>query len=173
MHLSGHIETPIGEMTAIVNGDGALVRLDFVGDTRADADWQPPNGIIPNDDAIAHVAAQIAAYFRRDLQVFDLPLAPVGNTFLREAWSHLAKVPYGTTITYGDLAQRLDKPTSARAIGRANAINPISIIVPCHRVIGANGKLTGYSGGLERKAALLRHEGVNVGWPDDESNRLF
>lgn len=173
MHFSGNIETPIGPMTAIVNGDGALVRLDFVGDTRADAGWQPPNGIIPNDDAIAHVAAQITAYFRRELQVFDLALAPARNAFLREAWLHLAKVPYGTTITYGDLAQRLDRPTSARAIGRANAINPISIIVPCHRVIAANGKLTGYSGGLEKKAALLRLEGVNIGWDANHQGLLL
>ncbi|WP_168927563.1 methylated-DNA--[protein]-cysteine S-methyltransferase [Paracoccus sp. (in: a-proteobacteria)] len=173
MHFLGNIETPIGRVQAIVNGGGALVRLDFEGDTRADADWQPSDGIVPEDDAVAHVAAQLAAYFRRELQVFDLPLAPVGNAFLREAWSHLARVPYGTTITYGDLAQRLDKPTSARAIGRANAINPISIIVPCHRVIGADGKLTGYSGGLERKAALLRLEGVNAGWAGHEPARLL
>lgn len=173
MHFSGNIETPIGPMTAIVNGDGALVRLDFVGDTRAAADWQSSDGVIQKDDAVAHVAAQIAAYFRGDLKVFDLRLAPVGNAFLQEAWSHLAKVPYGTTITYGNLAQRLDKPTSARAIGRANAINPISIIVPCHRVIGANGKLTGYSGGLDKKAALLRLEGVNAGWTGREPTLLL
>ncbi|WP_282186080.1 methylated-DNA--[protein]-cysteine S-methyltransferase [Ochrobactrum sp. Marseille-Q0166] len=173
MHFLGKIETPIGQMTAIVNRNGALVRLDFVGDTRAGADWQPPGALVQKDDAVAHVAAQIAAYFRRELKIFRIPLAPAGNVFLQEAWSQLAKVPYGTTITYGDLAQRLDKPTSARAIGRANAINPISIIVPCHRVIGANGKLTGYSGGLEKKAALLRLENVNAGWDGHDPARLL
>lgn len=173
MYFAGEIETPIGKMSAIVNGDGALVRLDFEGDSRAESDRQPPHGIVQDDDAVAHVRMQVAAYFRRELQVFDLRLAPAGNAFLREAWSHLAKVPYGTTITYGELAQRLYRPTSARAIGRANAINPISIIVPCHRVIGANGKLTGYSGGLEKKAALLRLEGVNAGWVEPVPPRLL
>lgn len=173
MHFAGNIETPIGHMTAIVNGDGALVRLDFVGDTRADAGWHPPGGIVREEGAVTHVAAQIAAYFRRDLEVFSLPLAPAGNSFLRKAWSHLAKVPYGTTITYGELARRLDPPTSARAIGRANAINPLSIIIPCHRVVGANGKLTGYSGGLERKAALLELEGIDVARTRYETARLL
>lgn len=138
------------------------------GDTRADVDWQSSDLLIHEDDAVAHVAAQITAYFRRELKIFDLPIAPTSNPFLQKAWSHLVKVPYGTTITYGDLAQRLDKPTSARAIGRANAVNPISIIVPCHRVIAASGKLTGYSGGLEKKAALLRLERDNASWVDDE-----
>lgn len=148
-------------MTAIVDGSGALVRLDFHDDNRASAP-RPKAEIVHDDGAVAHVQEQIAAYFRRELRVFDLPLAPIGNAFLLDAWSHLTKIAYGTTTTYGALAQRLTKPTSARAMGRANAVNPISIVVPCHRLLGADGKLTGYSGGLGRKASLLRLEGVDT-----------
>lgn len=173
MHYKGEIETPIGQMTAIVSDDGTLVRLDFKNDIRAQAYRKSPQDIVQNDDAVAHVAAQIAAYFRREIRAFDLSLAPTGSAFLQETWSHLAKVPYGTTTTYSELARRLDKPTTARAIGRANAINPISIIVPCHRVIGVTGGLTGYGGGLERKAALLRLEGEIADWDTQEIDRLL
>ncbi|MGO4839631.1 methylated-DNA--[protein]-cysteine S-methyltransferase, partial [Rhizobiaceae sp. 2RAB30] len=107
-------------MIAIVDGGGALVRLDFHDDNRASAP-RPKAEIVHNDDAVAHVQEQITAFFRRELRVFDLPLAPIGNAFLLDAWSHLTKVAYGTTTTYGALAQRLTKPTSARAMGRANA----------------------------------------------------
>lgn len=173
MHYAGKIETPIGQMTAIVDGEGALVRLDFSGDSQAATSSRSSESIFWDNDAVLHVNLQIAAYFRRELEVFNLRLAPLGNSFLQEAWSHLAQVPYGTTTTYGELARRLDKPTSARAIGRANAINPISIVLPCHRVLGANGKLTGYSGGLERKAALLRLEGSSGAWAENNSDRLL
>lgn len=173
MNFAGRIETPIGMMLAIVNDIGALVRLDFVEDTSVEVDAQYSHGVIWDNDAVFHVNAQIAAYFRCELESFNLALAPEGNWFLREAWSHLSKVPYGTTTTYGELARRLNKPTSARAIGRANAINPISIVLPCHRIIGANGKLTGYSGGVERKAALLRLEGATKTWAVNNPDRLL
>ncbi len=178
--FAGYIETPLGAMLAIVDAAGALVRLDFADDTRMQRPTGPAgepgvepgieqavelgNGVagkaIRDDGAVAPVARQLEEYFAGERRRFTLPLAPHGNAFLHEAWARLSEVPYGSIISYGELAKRLSKPTSARAIGRANAVNPISIIVPCHRVIGADGRLTGYGGGLERKAALLRLEGV-------------
>ena len=156
---SGCIRTPIGELTVIVNDQGAVMRLDFENDSRV----HPANAQIPvtrhDDAAVRHVAEQIHEYFARERRHFDLTLAPLGTPFLKAAWQELAKVPYGTVVTYGELAERAGYRGSARAFGRVNAINPISIIVPCHRVIGANGKLTGFSGGLAKKEALLRLEG--------------
>lgn len=158
-YYSGNIETPIGTMIAIVNDHGAVMRLDFDNDSRVHS----PQTQIPvtrhDDNAVSHIAEQIGEYFARERRVFDLTLAPLGTPFLKAAWLELSKVPYGMVISYGELASRAGHFGSARAFGRVNAINPISIIVPCHRVIGANGKLTGFSGGLAKKEALLRLEG--------------
>lgn len=154
------IDTPLGVMIALVDDRGALQYLEFLDDeVHEPLLW---NGVELRRDAaaVAPVARQLGEYFAGRRKVFDLPLAPQGNAFLQEAWLHLRQVPYGTTLSYGELALRLNRKTSARAIGRANAVNPISIIVPCHRIIGANGSLTGYAGGLERKQALLELEGV-------------
>lgn len=101
---------------------------------------------------------QLAAYFAGDLKSFDLPLAAVGTPFQQRVWAELARIPYGETCSYLDVAQRLGDPKAVRAVGLANGRNPIAIIVPCHRVIGANGKLTGYAGGLWRKERLLSLE---------------
>src|SRR5262249_8276001 len=101
---------------------------------------------------------QLAAYFAGRLTEFDLPLAMEGTDFQRRVWQELREIPYGVTISYGELAKRVGNPNGSRAVGLANGHNPISIIVPCHRVIGSNGKLTGYGGGLPRKAALLDFE---------------
>jgi methylated-DNA-[protein]-cysteine S-methyltransferase len=107
----------------------------------------------------ARVRKQLEAYFAGERVAFDVPLDPDGATpFRRSVWSALLEIPYGATVTYGELARRLGVPTAARAVGAANGSNPISIIVPCHRVIGSGGSLTGYAGGLERKRYLLRHE---------------
>jgi methylated-DNA-[protein]-cysteine S-methyltransferase len=103
---------------------------------------------------------QLSAYFARELQEFDFPLMLHGTPFQLEVWRALLEVPYGSTTTYSELAHQIGRPRSVRAVGQANARNPISIIVPCHRVISSNGKLTGYGGGLDRKAALLALEGV-------------
>ena len=104
------------------------------------------------------VKGQLAAYFEGRLTDFDLPLAMQGTEFQRRVWDALREIPYGTTTSYGELARRVGNPNGSRAVGLANGHNPISIIVPCHRVIGSNGKLTGYGGGLPRKAALLDFE---------------
>ncbi len=106
------------------------------------------------------VSDRLEAYFRGDFAgLNDIPVSPGGTDFQQEVWFNLRSIAPGTTITYGGLADRLRKPKSARAVGMTNSLNPIAIILPCHRVIGANGKLTGYAGGLDRKRWLLHHEG--------------
>jgi methylated-DNA-[protein]-cysteine S-methyltransferase len=117
------------------------------------------------DDAALHfVSRQLDAYFEGDLQTFDLPLAMAGTPFQKQVWQGLLAIPYGETISYAELARRISRPGASRAVGAANGRNPIGIIVPCHRVIGANGTLTGYGGGLDRKEWLISHEaGVKGG----------
>jgi methylated-DNA-[protein]-cysteine S-methyltransferase len=112
---------------------------------------------------LAETARQLGEYFAGARRVFELPLAPAGSPFQQSVWEALLDIPYGQTRTYGDVARRLGLPLSAsRAVGAANGANPIPVVVPCHRVIGAGGRLTGYGGGLERKEALLRLEGVRT-----------
>ena len=101
---------------------------------------------------------QLSDYFTGALTQFDLPLSPQGTPFQKRVWAALKTIPYGATLSYGELAQQIGQPQAARAVGLANGRNPVSIIVPCHRVVGANGKLTGYGGGVERKQWLLNHE---------------
>lgn len=123
--------------------------------------WQLQQIQSPDDhihQLLQQTSAQLAAYFRRELQQFDLPLAPGGTPFQRQVWQQLCQVPYGSTDSYGALASRLGKPSAMRAVGAANGRNPIAIIVPCHRVIAANGRLTGYAGGLSHKLWLLQFE---------------
>jgi len=108
--------------------------------------------------------AQIEAYFSGRLQNFDLPLAPQGTDFQQRVWQALRQIPFGKTASYQDIARAVGNPKAVRAVGGANHHNPIAIIIPCHRVIGADGKLTGYGGGLWRKEWLLRHEGS---WPEE------
>jgi len=107
---------------------------------------------------LAETAKQLTAYFAGELTAFDLPLAPVGTAFQRIVWSALVEIPFAETWTYGELARTIGRPSASRAVGTANSKNPISIIVPCHRVIGANGDLTGYAGGMDAKRWLLDHE---------------
>ncbi len=145
-------------MIAVFDQHGALLRLDFEDDVHRLA---VAHGLdaLPHDAAAATVlGGQLAAYFNGKRFHFALPLAPRGSAFLQRAWQQLACNRYGTTATYGQIAQLLRPPSSARAIGRANAINPLSIIIPCHRVLAANGGLAGYSAGLGRKARLLAFE---------------
>lgn len=117
-------------------------------------DWKRDDNARP----LAEARRQLAAYFAGELTEFDLPLNLIGTEFQKTVWQELQSIPYGVTISYRELAERVGNPNSSRAVGAANGRNPISIIVPCHRVIGANGKLTGYGGGMERKEWLLAHE---------------
>jgi methylated-DNA-[protein]-cysteine S-methyltransferase len=114
--------------------------------------------VTEDDSQFDDVVAQLGEYFRGSRLAFDLPLAPTGTEFQKRVWQELLKIPYGYTQSYGALAKCVGNPAASRAVGLANGRNPISIIVPCHRVIGANGSLTGYGGGLEAKKWLLEHE---------------
>ena len=113
----------------------------------------------PEEPLLVNCARQLAEYFSGARRVFDLPLHPVGTAFRMKVWAALQQIPYGQTITYGELARRVGNERGSRAVGGANHHNPISIIIPCHRVIGTDGSLTGYGGGLDMKEALLRLEG--------------
>jgi methylated-DNA-[protein]-cysteine S-methyltransferase len=110
------------------------------------------------DHGRSEIARQLSEYFRGTRRTFDLPLAPDGSEFQKRVWAELVRIPFGETISYSELAQTIGVPGSARAVGRANATNPIWLIVPCHRVIGANGSLTGYAGGLDLKKRMLMWE---------------
>lgn len=148
------VDSPVGELTMV--GDGiALSGLYFPGHTRRPV--QETFGD-RDDQAFGPAVEQLGEYFAGQRTEFDVPLAPHGNTFQRKVWAQLALIPYGQTRSYGQLAVLLGDPGLARAVGSANGQNPISILVPCHRVVGADGRLTGYAGGLERKAFLLELE---------------
>lgn len=145
------LDSPIGPLT-LVEEDGALAGV-YMTEQRH---LPKPARLGGSDNAVLPaVREQLDAYFARDLRDFDVPLAPGGTPFQARVWAALREVPYGSTCTYADLAAAIGRPTAVRAVGAANGRNPISIVVPCHRVIGANGSLTGYGGGLERKRLLL------------------
>jgi methylated-DNA-[protein]-cysteine S-methyltransferase len=148
------IDSPVGDLT-VVAADGAITGLYFATHLRA-----PARDAIGDhtDDGFGEVTRQLGEYFAGARTVFDLPLAPVGNEFQQRVWALLTTIPYGETRSYGDLAKALGDPGLAQAVGSANGRNPISIIVPCHRVVGADGSLTGYAGGLDRKRYLLELE---------------
>jgi methylated-DNA-[protein]-cysteine S-methyltransferase len=116
------------------------------------------DGTVP---LLSAAVRQLTEYFAGTRREFDLPLRLQGTTFQTRVWRELSEIPYGQTWSYGQLAHRIEKPSASRAVGLANGRNPISILVPCHRVIGADGSLTGYGGGLERKRWLLAHEGLH------------
>jgi methylated-DNA-[protein]-cysteine S-methyltransferase len=118
----------------------------------------------PDDGRFAAVAAQLDAYFAGELTRFDVALSARGTAFEQRVWDALVEIPYGETVSYGELARELGAPGAARAVGHANARNPISIIVPCHRVVGSTGRLTGYAGGLDAKRKLLDHERGVSSW---------
>jgi methylated-DNA-[protein]-cysteine S-methyltransferase len=148
------LDSPIGPLTLVAE-NGTLTKL-FMDSQRHAPD--PASFGDPGDPAgepFASAAAQLTAYFAGELSEFDLPLAPDGTQFQRQVWSALRQIPYGTTMSYGELADKLGKPGASRAVGLANGRNPIAIVVPCHRVIGSDGSLTGYGGGLDRKQFLL------------------
>jgi len=153
--------TPIGALFIAVNDRGALLRLLFAGRRSRDeltAGLDPP--IEWSARRCAHVVRQMEEYFRRERRDFDLKIELQGTPFQKRVWNELQRIPFGETISYRQLAERLGRPTATRAVGRANATNPISLVVPCHRVIGADGSLTGFGGGIDVKRSLLQHEGA-------------
>jgi methylated-DNA-[protein]-cysteine S-methyltransferase len=146
------VGSPIGELLLVGDGE-SLTGLDF-GPADVRPGWRREPG------AFADASDQLGAYFAGDLRTFDLPLAPTGTRFQRQVWDALTAIPYGETTSYGELAESIGRPGSARAVGAANGRNPIAIVVPCHRVIGADRTLTGYAGGLDAKLTLLTLEGA-------------
>ena len=164
MTCAAALASPLGPFWVATTDCGAIVRAGF--GTRAEAVRHGPDALADADwDAAApgEAVRQLGAYFAGTRRAFDLALAPVGTPFQREVWDALGAVGFGRTLSYGALAARVGRPKGAQAVGRANGQNPIAVIVPCHRVVGADGALVGYAGGLDRKAALLAHEGAAVG----------
>jgi len=148
------MESPVGPLTLVTDDDVLCgLYMDYQRHLPDTTTFGPRD-----DTAAPDVKAQLTAYFAGDLKEFDLPLALLGTDFQRRVWQELRTIPYGETTSYGELAERLGRPTAARAVGLANGKNPISIIVPCHRVVGSTGSLTGYGGGLPRKRYLLDFE---------------
>jgi methylated-DNA-[protein]-cysteine S-methyltransferase len=149
--------SPIGELT-IVADDEAIVSIRF----DAERDRRQPDVVaaaeLPEHRVLRRAVEQLREYFHGDRTEFDLPLAPIGTPFQLDAWSALRSIPFGTTMSYGEQAAVMGDRRKARAVGAANGRNPIPIVVPCHRVVGSNGHLTGFAGGIEAKAWLLDHE---------------
>ena len=149
------IDSPIGKLTTFVNGDGSVVSVHF-----GEAD---PGGAQLSPDKTRVVDEQLRQYFNGERKDFELQLSPRGTDFQHQVWKLLEEIPFGETRSYGQLANQLGNQGASRAVGRANATNPIAIIVPCHRVIGTNGTLTGYAGGLSMKEKLLAFEQGRTG----------
>ncbi|WP_294140800.1 methylated-DNA--[protein]-cysteine S-methyltransferase [uncultured Sanguibacteroides sp.] len=142
----------------LVEKDERLVRL-WLGNRIS---LVPEEIEIKETPLIREAKSQLDAYFAKRLQIFDLPLAPEGSVFQMKIWELLMSIPYGNTITYGELAKRAGDKNACRAVGMANSRNPLPVFIPCHRVVGAGGKLTGYTGGLEVKMKLLQVEGIEL-----------
>jgi methylated-DNA-[protein]-cysteine S-methyltransferase len=157
------VEGPCGPLLCVVDEAGAVVRIEFGNgrDAQKVTERMQDRGIEVLEDPArtAEVRRQLTEYFAGDRREFDLTLAPVGTPFERSVWDELRKIPFGETRSYGEIAQALGRPGAARAVGRANGANPIPIVVPCHRVIGSDGSLTGFGGGLDAKSRLLELEG--------------
>src|SRR5215470_2374776 len=148
------IDSPAGPLLLVADEAG-LRAIDFLNGRR---NVKPHPGWIEDVSSLSPVIEQLRAYFAGRLERFDLQLAPEGTEFQRKVWDELCSIGYGETISYGELARRIGNAKASRAVGLANGSNPIPIIIPCHRVIGSNGKLTGYGGGLEIKEKLLALE---------------
>src|ERR1700730_356128 len=158
MNAFCYFQSPIGRL--LLTSEGPALPVLYMEPSRkaqATDGWAEEVTVAPLSAAVR----QLTEYFAGTRREFDLPLRLQGTTFQTRVWRELTEIPYGQTWSYGQLAHRIDKPSASRAVGLANGRNPISILVPCHRVIGADGSLTGYGGGLERKRWLLAHEGLH------------
>ena len=157
-----YLDTPLGLFEFMASEQGIRQAI-FCGE-QVDGNIKAKSKI---NDMTALCKQQLIEYFSGQRQVFTVPLDPQGTEFQQSVWDCLAKIPFGTVKSYGEIAKMLNKPKASQAVGGANGRNPITLIVPCHRVIGANGSLTGYAGGIERKLWLLNHEGVEVKQSND------
>jgi methylated-DNA-[protein]-cysteine S-methyltransferase len=147
------LSTPVGKILLFAD-DAAITTIDISGE------YSKPSGKPKPNDLLLRAAAQLKEYFAGQRETFDLPLAPSGTDFQTKVWRAMQKIPFGQTRTYGQLAAMVGNPSAARAIGAACGRNPLPIVIPCHRVVGSNGNLTGFGGGLEMKQWLLEHEGI-------------
>lgn len=169
--------SPVGELFCAVDEAGAVLRIDFPAENRAGR--RRPAGVgalegeglrpLPGGGRLEPLRCQLEEYFRGERRSFELAVAPSGTEFQRRVWDALAGIPFGETRSYADIARVIDRPTAFRAVGAANGANPIPIVVPCHRVVGKSGDLTGFGGGLAAKRWLLAHEGIG----EDPQRRLF
>jgi len=149
-----YFRSPIGPMR-LMGTESSLTALDFIEKMGTDDTPNPPA-------VLKETYAQLDGYFKGHRRVFSLPLAPEGTEFQQKVWRELKKIPFGQTAAYGDIARAMGRPKAYRAVGGANNKNPISIIIPCHRIVGSDKTLTGYGGGLWRKAWLLKHEKIKI-----------
>jgi methylated-DNA-[protein]-cysteine S-methyltransferase len=157
-HASTTMASPVGRLTLIANREGlAAILWDDDDPLRVRIG---PCMDDPAHPVLREAQTQLEEYFGGKRRMFSVALAPVGTPFQQQVWQELRAIPFGETRSYGELARRIGRPTAMRAVGAANGRNPLSIIVPCHRVIGSSGKLTGFAGGLAAKATLLRLEGM-------------
>ena len=152
-----HLDTPIGHLTLIASEQG-LAHLLFDGQEPVDVGLTDDLREVDDDPILETTAVQLGEYFAGERTRFDLPLDLRGTEFQRDAWMALADVPYGETRTYGEQAKAIGRPGASRAVGAANAKNPVPVVLPCHRIVGADGSLTGFGGGLDLKQRLLAHE---------------
>lgn len=163
------VPTPLGSYTIAAEGDRITGiwregQAHFPTPERLGTEMRPhENATEPSDRFLARAATQLHAYMTGERETFDLPLAPRGTPFQLSVWERLRSIPRGATTTYGAIARDLEAPRGAQAVGRAVGSNPISIAIPCHRVVSSTGALTGYAGGIETKRALLALEGVTLG----------
>ncbi|MFJ3924650.1 methylated-DNA--[protein]-cysteine S-methyltransferase [Streptomyces sp. NPDC090022] len=159
MNMKQHtvVDSPYGPLT-LVAADGVLCGLYMTGQRHRPAEESFGERVDVREEPFPEVVRQLTAYFEGELTEFDVPMRLDGTEFQRSVWAQLRRIPYGETWSYGRLAAELGKPNASRAVGLANGKNPIGIIVPCHRVIGASGSMTGYGGGLDRKERLLALE---------------
>ena len=149
-----YLQSPIGPLLLASSGS----RLHSITFPKSGSPATPGSNWNENASAFKEPIRQLQAYFAGELENFDLPLGPQGTPFQQKVWNELCRIPYGQTISYGELAKRIGNPNASRAVGLANGSNPIPIVIPCHRVIGSSGKLTGYGGGLPIKEKLLALE---------------
>ena len=160
------MDSPCGPLLCVADEEGAVVRIEFAKgrdgrQMRLDAEEE--DDLEESPERLAHLRSQLKEYFAGQRTVFELELNAQGTPFQKSVWDALVRIPYGETTSYGILSQRIGKPTASRAVGGANGANPISIVVPCHRVVGSNGSLTGFGGGLDAKRILLDLEASNCG----------
>jgi methylated-DNA-[protein]-cysteine S-methyltransferase len=172
--FSDSLATPIGQLIYVCDSEGALRMVDWSDhEARAlrllDIHYGKGGHMLTKRHDPFGLTTRLAAYFSGDIHAIDeIPTATAGTAFQREVWRALRNIPASQTISYGQLAQRIGRPRAVRAVGLANGSNPIGVVVPCHRVIGANGSLTGYGGGLHRKEWLLAHERANTTESDEK-----